>query len=637
MSRSGSAKVIVVVILAVLIGSFFLALYASLSSIKVSVRSFKFKSLDIASAILSRSVDIDLYLDVSGSGPIAIPVKDFAARIYVNDIYMGVIRCFEGFTIPAGGTTTVHAETTIDLGAVSPEDLEKLAVLLTGGEVSIRLEGWVDAIVLFFTVTVPFSHEKYYVVGKVKPLIEAAYWSVYEADPGDSVGFRVVVKNNYKVASLEGVLKVVVREDVAMGMDKDAASYSYYIKLSPGESRELTGSFNVYAEPSTRGFFLKIYWGDDVVYEMPSQYPPRLAVKPMGRLEVVDIYWVVEGSKTFECELGDTVEARIIVRAVEGAVSGSVYVKVRKDMALAPDVDFVVKGFTIELKEGMSDELSVRFTPDEPTSDKVRGYFIELEGLISYTMDSSYPPRLRVYAPVGELALVDAYWVVEGEKTASCKAGDVVEAYVVLKAVGGEVDGYVEVKIKKDRALQPDVDYYAEQFTLKLAEGESTHLVVTFIPDEASSKTLRGYFIELEGAISWTMPSEYPPRLKVYSALEGQLEVVDAYWLVKGVQVSTCKVGDKVEAHVKVRAKGGSVFGSIVMKIRKDLAFMPDEDYVVKTFEIALNQDEELELILTFYPDEASSLTLRGYFIELEGLISWTMESEYPPRLKVES
>ena len=73
------------------------------------------------------------------------------------------------------------------------------------------------------------------------------------------------------------------------------------------------------------------------------------------------------------------------------------------------------------------------------------------------------------------------------------------------------------------------------------------------------------------------------------------------------------------------------------MKIRKDLAFMPDEDYAIKTFEIVLNQDEELELILTFYPDEASSLTLRGYFIELEGLISWTMESEYPPRLKVES
>jgi len=116
--------------------------------------------------------------------------------------------------------------------------------------------------------------------------------------------------------------------------------------------------------------------------------------------------------------------------------------------------------------------------------------------------------------------------------------------------------------------------------------------------------------------------------------------VQEVFWRVDGQKVTTANVGVEVEAHVVVKATEEYV-GSIVVKIRKDIAFWPDSDYSVKTVPVNLRGGQETELELSFAPDQASDgglRSLRGYFVEVDFSVtqtSWVMENSYPPRLKV--
>lgn len=116
--------------------------------------------------------------------------------------------------------------------------------------------------------------------------------------------------------------------------------------------------------------------------------------------------------------------------------------------------------------------------------------------------------------------------------------------------------------------------------------------------------------------------------------------VREASWLVDDQKVSTATLGEKVEAKVVVKATE-EYAGSVVVKIRKDVAHLPDSDYHVSTIPVNLMGGGEKEIEINFTPDEASSsgfFGLRGYFIEIEfrtTRTTWTMENSYPPRLRV--
>jgi len=127
--------------------------------------------------------------------------------------------------------------------------------------------------------------------------------------------------------------------------------------------------------------------------------------------------------------------------------------------------------------------------------------------------------------------------------------------------------------------------------------------------------------------------NKYPPRLSVIS---GTLSLVEAYWTVGGLRVTSCKVGDEVVAHIVLKANNAPVEGTIKVKIRKDIVLWLDEDVKVASFTISLRKDEEREYTLAFTPIEPSGISLRGYFIKVEGDLSWTMPNTYPPRLTVD-
>ncbi len=126
--------------------------------------------------------------------------------------------------------------------------------------------------------------------------------------------------------------------------------------------------------------------------------------------------------------------------------------------------------------------------------------------------------------------------------------------------------------------------------------------------------------------------------LVTYSGMIRPSPIVDeAFWLAGEEKVSTVHIGSKMEAHVVIRATGEYV-GSVVVKIRKDIAFWLDKDYAIMTEPLSLRGDERTELALAFIPDKASTGNLRGYFIEVNFLVTrakWVMENSYPPRLRI--
>lgn len=113
--------------------------------------------------------------------------------------------------------------------------------------------------------------------------------------------------------------------------------------------------------------------------------------------------------------------------------------------------------------------------------------------------------------------------------------------------------------------------------------------------------------------------------------------VVEAYWQIDDQRVSTASLGAEVHAHVIVRA-AGEYYGSIEVKVRKDISLWSDSDYQTSTIPVNLAAGNEEDLTVAFTPDQASGGRLRGYFLEVKFRVtgaSWAMENSYPPRLKV--
>jgi hypothetical protein len=105
--------------------------------------------------------------------------------------------------------------------------------------------------------------------------------------------------------------------------------------------------------------------------------------------------------------------------------------------------------------------------------------------------------------------------------------------------------------------------------------------------------------------------------------------VQDSYWVISGKRSTVASVGQEVEAHVIIEAKEEYI-DSVVVKIRKDISYLPDTDYATKT----------ADLEVTFTPDQTSAGSLRGYFIEVDYsalYTNWVMDNAYPPRLTVQA
>lgn len=133
---------------------------------------------------------------------------------------------------------------------------------------------------------------------------------------------------------------------------------------------------------------------------MPSMEPiPTPTPTPLSRLRIMNAYWVVDGQVTYIADVADIVEAHIIIQAKGGPASIITKVSIRKDLRLLPDKEYTSQTFKVTLEHDETRDLSLSFKPDEASGAVLRGYFIEvyINGEKTYTMKSSYPPRLEVH------------------------------------------------------------------------------------------------------------------------------------------------------------------------------------------------------------------------------------------------
>jgi len=116
---------------------------------------------------------------------------------------------------------------------------------------------------------------------------------------------------------------------------------------------------------------------------------------------VDEAFWLLNGTKVTSVTVGSRVEARVVVRAT-AEYTGSIVVKVRKDVKWWFDSDYAASTTPTSLVGGQRLEIKLSFVPDEASSGRVWslvGYFIEVEFSATRTrwvMEGTYPPRLHV-------------------------------------------------------------------------------------------------------------------------------------------------------------------------------------------------------------------------------------------------
>jgi len=385
--------------------------------------------------------------------------------------------------------------------------------------------------------------------------------------------------------------------------------------------------------------YTAMYCFNDAYY---GEAPSVLQVTK-GRLAVLDATWVVSGNQVYVASVGEVILTKVTVKALEGRVSGNLAIRVRKDVPFSPDIDHAGQSYIVSIEVGETRGFSLSWIPDKPSGPSLRGYFLRilLEDVNIWTMQDSYPPRLSVKEPAkGRIVVSAIVWYVYGQSVYVAKLGDTVDTRVTVRAEDYRVSGLLTVKIRKDVPSGADTDYREQSYNLDLEAGYSRELSLTWQPDTATSTNLRGYFVKVlfNNAEVYSMPSSYPPRLRVEPPRIGTPQVVDAFWTIGSARVIQASVGQVVYAHVVITAVGGSVEGDITIKVKKDRVATEDTDFIVRSFHIALQEGQSMDYAISFIPDQKSSVTFRGLFIHVDLLswrTNWTMPSSYPPRLKV--
>ena len=170
------------------------------------------------------------------------------------------------------------------------------------------------------------------------------------------------------------------------------------------------------------------------------------------------------------------------------------------------------------------------------------------------------------------------------------------------------------------------------EFEVSLGPGEVRSFSKEFIPGSESRYVLSCEWDSESIMVDEDVDSQ---RLVVY---EGTVSLVDVFWMVDGVRVSSMSISDTVEAHVVLRANTAGVSDYFTVKIRKDVSFATDVNYITESFSFLILEGESEDFVISFYPDERSGGSFNWYFIEVffsDGS-SWLMDQLSPPRLKIQ-
>jgi len=126
-----------------------------------------------------------------------------------------------------------------------------------------------------------------------------------------------------------------------------------------------------------------------------------VARRYMLRPVVTEAYWAsgwLRQRHVYVAYVDEQVVACVVLAARE-ATEGDVTLRVRMDIKYWLDKDYATKMFHVRLSKGESVTLEVDFRPSQPSTGRLRGYYMQVDfesWVGKWTMPNSYPPRLTV-------------------------------------------------------------------------------------------------------------------------------------------------------------------------------------------------------------------------------------------------
>ena len=299
----------------------------------------------------------------------------------------------------------------------------------------------------------------------------------------------------------------------------------------------------------------------------------------------------------------------------------------------------------IEIPASDSETFYLRFIQDTATiSDSDFRYILnsieEHHGELKVDVNGEIKPKILLFSIKKDLS--SAFYFLDEDRPVidklswdndSCGLGKEVYYEVEVRNVyrGSRIEGILSVDILFDTYFGDSALEEPSVFVVSLGPGEVKSFSNEFNPATGSRYVLS---CEWDNELIVVEDEDSIQQLIVY---EGTLSLLDVYWEVGGVRVSTARINDNVKAHVILTANSAGVSDYIIMKVRKDIAYASDIDLAMQSFPFLIFKNETEDCVISFYPDEASGFTFRGYFIQIffSDDTSWLMDTLYPPRLKV--
>ncbi|MFC1998784.1 hypothetical protein ACFLVR_03970 [Chloroflexota bacterium] len=334
--------------------------------------------------------------------------------------------------------------------------------------------------------------------------------------------------------------------------------------------------------------------------------------------------WYVGTNVVTTADDGDTIKAKL---ELSNGVAGSYTMRIRRDISFSEDA--TVDSLTFAY-DGASVTKELSFTPPYATDESsTNGYHVDLlKGSITvWTMESNYPPRLEVTAPVITSLSVDfENWYVDAVAVTTADETDTVTAKIDMS--DGDPGTYT-MRIRRDITMSSDATVGEVSFAY---DGTSANKQLSFTPPYATSESdTKGYHVDLlQGTTTvWTMTDAYPPRLAV-----APLSIIFDAWYVTGGAVTTANESDTVTAKLAL-SHGGP--GQYTMRIRRDISWASDETVQQVTFDyFGGSLLKELSFTPPYATGESST---NGYHVDLYEASTelYVMDNDYPPRLTVNS
>jgi len=254
-------------------------------------------------------------------------------------------------------------------------------------------------------------------------------------------------------------------------------------------------------------------------------------------LRVTSLKWVVDGKQANEVIEGKTVTLEFNIKALKDLRNYHLMICVFYDIKHYPDS--LLKCFTPEVNVNSGEEKTVKvsFAANLPlymqpfeSYKMFRGFYAiigkrhyshwsgyyEIKP-IYYNMPNHYPPRLKLIRAPESISVVGVKWYVNGHEVTEVHKGDHVTAVMTIKANTPIYNYKITYCVRADYKFLVDKNVKCEHTTLNIKQGETTTLSASFKAEH--HWLLRGYFIQayttLRYGFDWTMPSHYPPRLKL--------------------------------------------------------------------------------------------------------------------------